>query len=381
MKRLLVLCGGKSAEHEISLKTAKNILNALDRNRFTPILVGVSRSGTWYYFEDESWLEGIDCIEDTYDISQIAGLVKFPAYTCLSTQQGVTIPIDVVLPIFHGPNGEDGTIQGLLDLCAVPYVGSGVLASAAGMDKDIFKQILCFNNIPVVPSLTLNATSSRPTYNDLVSTFGGNTFFVKPACMGSSVGVSKVRGASELDAAVDEAFNYSHKVLIEKGIEGREIECAVLGNLDPKSSVLGEICPNHEFYSYEAKYIDPNGAGLIIPAALGEKITQKIQELSLKVFKVIDCKGLARVDFFLTPKDEIYVNELNTFPGFTNISMYPKLWQETGISYPDLISILIDLALDEFEVKKSLKVDVDLSQPETEIHNKSFIQSRVLASG
>lgn len=374
MKRLLVLCGGKSAEHEISIKTAKNILNALDRNQFSPILVGVSRSGTWYYFEDESCLEEIDCIDDIYDIGLIASLVKFPAYTCLSTQQGVTIPIDIALPIFHGPNGEDGTIQGLLDLCTIPYVGSGVLASAASMDKDIFKQIMGFHNIPVTPSLTLNATHSRPTFNDLVSTLGGSTFFVKPACMGSSVGVSKVRNASELDAAIDNAFSYSHKVLIEKSIQGREVECAVLGNLDPKASVLGEICPNHEFYSYEAKYIDPNGAGLIIPAALEEKVTQKIQELSLKVFKLIDCRGLARVDFFLTHGGEIYVNEINTFPGFTNISMYPKLWQEAGISYSNLISTLIDLALEEFEVKKNLKADVDFTQPELGAHNENLAQ-------
>lgn len=378
MKRLLVLCGGKSAEHEISIKTAKNILSALDRNQFTPILVGVSRSGTWYYFNDESCLEGIDCIDDIYDIELIASLVKFPTYVCLSTQQGVTIPIDVALPIFHGPNGEDGTVQGLLDLCTIPYVGSGVTASAVGMDKDIFKQILGFHNIPVAPSLTLTITSSRPTYNDLVSKLGGKTFFIKPACMGSSVGVSKVKDASELDAAIENAFSYSHKVLIEKSIQGREIECAVLGNQDPKASVLGEICPNHDFYSYEAKYIDPNGAGLIIPVGLEEKITQKIQELSLKVFKAIDCRGLARVDFFLTPESEIYVNELNTFPGFTNISMYPKLWEETGISYCDLISALIDFALEEFEVKKNLKVDVDFVQPEPAINNNSHLQRAIL---
>lgn len=374
MKRLLVLCGGKSAEHEISLKTAKNILNALDRNQFSPVLVGVSRSGTWYYLEDESCLQDINYIDDVYDVGLIACLVKFPGYACLSTQKGVTIAIDVALPLFHGPNGEDGTIQGLLDLCSVPYVGSGVLSSAVGMDKDIFKQILAFHHIPVTPSLTLDVTHPRPTYHDLRQMLGGDVFFIKPACMGSSVGVSKVRNAAELDYAIDNAFEYSHKILIEKGIEGREIECAVLGNLHPKASILGEICSNHDFYSYEAKYIDPNGAGLIIPASLGEDITQKIQEISLQVFKAINCRGLARVDFFLTSAGQVYVNELNTFPGFTNISMYPKLWQESGVSYPDLISTLISLAIEEFEVKKNLKVDVDLIQPELEIQHENLAQ-------
>ncbi|WP_052045804.1 D-alanine--D-alanine ligase family protein [Candidatus Paracaedibacter symbiosus] len=284
MKRLLILCGGKSAEHEISLKTAKNILKALDRSKFMPILVAVSRSGTWYYFEDETFLEEQEYINDVYDIGLIASLVKFPAYPCLSTQQGVTIPIDIALPIFHGPNGEDGTIQGLLDLCDVPYVGSGVMASAIGMDKDIFKQILGFHNIPVTPSITLTQMHDRPTYTHLVNALGGQTFFIKPACMGSSVGVSKVKDAEELDAAIDQAFHYSHKVLIEKGINVREIECAVLGNLVPQASVPGEICPTHDFYSYEAKYIDPEGAGLVIPAMLDPEITKKIQELSLKVF-------------------------------------------------------------------------------------------------
>lgn len=373
-KRLLVLCGGKSAEHEISLKTAKNILNALDRNQFSPILVGVSRSGTWYYFDDENYLNDIDYIDDIYDVSLVASLVKFPTSTCLSTQQGVTIPIDVALPIFHGPNGEDGTIQGLLDLCSIPYVGSGVLASAVSMDKDTFKQLLSSHHIPLVPSITLEITQPRPSYHELVQALGSNIFFVKPACMGSSVGVSKVKNATELGHALNDAFNYSHKVLVEKGIEAREIECAVLGNLNPKASPLGEICSHHDFYSYEAKYIDPDGAELIIPAVLETEIIEKIQAFSLQIFKIINCRGLARVDFFLTPEGQIYINEINTFPGFTNISMYPKLWQQAGISYPELISTLIRLAIEEFETKKNLKVDVDFIQSTQERHHENLAQ-------
>lgn len=357
MKRLLVLCGGKSAEHEISIKTTKNILNAIDRTKFTPILAGISRSGTWYYIEDESFLDTIEKIDDVHDINSIASLVKFPAYSCLVTQQGVTIPIDVALATLHGPNGEDGTLQGLFELCAIPYVGAGVLACAAAMDKDVFKELLSFHNIPTTPSITLTQQDLRPSYSHLVKTLGGEIFFVKPSCMGSSVGVSKVKDAATLEAAIETAFEYSHKVLVEKGIKCREIECAVLGNLDPKASVLGEICATHEFYSYEAKYIDPNGADLIVPALLSADLSQKIQEMALQAFKAIDCRGLARVDFFLCPENQIYVNELNTFPGFTNISMYPKLWQESGISYPELISQLIELAYEEFEVRKCLRVD------------------------
>lgn len=358
MKRLLVLCGGKSAEHEISIKTTKNILNALDRTKFTPILVGVSRSGTWYYIEDESFLETLEKVDDVYDIDSISSLVKFPAYACLATQHGVVIPIDVALSTLHGPNGEDGTLQGLFELCAIPYVGAGVLACAAAMDKDIFKEILSFHNIPTTPSITLTQSDGCPSYSDLVKTLGGEMFFVKPSCMGSSVGVSKVKNAESLGVAIATAFEYSHKVLIEKAINCREIECAVLGNLEPKASTLGEICPTHEFYSYEAKYIDPNGAELIVPASLSPDLSQKIQQMAIEAFKAIDCRGLARVDFFLCPENKIYVNELNTFPGFTNISMYPKLWQESGISYPDLISQLIDLAYEEFDVRQSFRVDL-----------------------
>ncbi len=356
MKRLLVLCGGKSAEHEISLKTAKNILKALDRTKFIPIIVAVSRSGTWYYIEDESILETVDKIDDVLDIDSIASLVKFPAYACLSTQHGLAIPIDVALSTLHGPNGEDGTIQGLFELCVIPHVGSGVLASATAMDKDIFKQILFFHNIPTTPSITLTPIDERPSYAAVVQALGSDVLFVKPSCMGSSIGVSKVKNATTFTAALDEAFEYSSNILIEKAITCREIECAVLGNLTPKAAVLGEICPTHEFYSYEAKYIDPDGATLAIPALLDQEITRKIQDLAIQTFKAIGCRGLARVDFFLSPEGDIYVNELNTFPGFTNISMYPKLWQESGIPYPALISELIDLAYDAHAMKANLKV-------------------------
>lgn len=354
VKKLLILCGGRSAEHEISIKSAKNILKAIDRSQFTPILVGISRSGTWYYLEDESYIENHSNIDDNLDSSLISGLVRFPTSTCLSTQQGITIPIDVAFPVLHGPFGEDGTIQGLFDMKSVPYVGGGVLASSTGMDKDIFKQILTYNNIPVVPFLTIDKTDTFPIYSDLAEQFKTDTFFIKPVCMGSSVGISKVKSKEDLLKAILLAFNFSHKIMIEPGISCREIECAVLGNLAPKASGLGEIRPTHEFYSYDAKYNDPNGADLIIPAPLTDDLAKKIQEIAVKTFKVIDCRGLARVDFFLDNNDNIYVNEINTLPGFTNISMYPKLWQEMGISYPDLVSKLISLALEEFEARKQI---------------------------
>lgn len=356
VKKLLIVCGGRSAEHEISIKSAKNILKAIDRTQYMPILIGISRSGTWYYLENESYLEHHSCIEDTLDTNLIASLVPFPQITCLSTQQGITIPIDIAFPVLHGPFGEDGTIQGLFDMVSLPYVGGGVLASSTGMDKDIFKKILSYNNIPIVPFLTIDKADTIPSYYNLVEKFRTDTLFIKPVWMGSSIGISKVKNDHELVPAINLAFNFSHKVIIEPGIDCREIECAVLGNLTPKASVLGEIRPTHEFYSYEAKYNDPKGADLIIPADLDIATTKEIQDLAIKTFKAIDCRGLARVDFFVDQNRKIYVNEINTLPGFTNISMYPKLWQTIGTSYSELISQLLALAIEEFETRKQVSL-------------------------
>lgn len=265
--------------------------------------------------------------------------------------------IDVVFPILHGPFGEDGTIQGLLKLANVPFVGASVLGSAVGMDKDVMKRLLREAEIPIGKFLTFKE-KDIPTYEEAVKNLG-LPLFVKPANMGSSVGVSKVREKKDFDKAVWEAFKYDRKILIEEGIKGREIECSVLGNDNPIASIPGEVIPNHDFYSYEAKYIDKDGATLEIPAKLSNEIIKKIQILTVKTFKTLSCEGLGRIDFFLKENGDILVNEINTIPGFTSISMYPKLWEASGISYTELIDRLIQLALERFKKEKKLKTSYE----------------------
>jgi len=255
--------------------------------------------------------------------------------------------VDVVFPILHGPFGEDGTMQGLLKLANIPFVGAGVLGSAIGMDKDVMKRLLRDAGISVAQFLTLRRQDT-PDYNDVTKELG-LPLFVKPANMGSSVGVSKVNNEADFIDAVKEAFKYDNKILIEENILGHEIECSVLGNESPIVSVPGEVIPRHEFYSYEAKYVDENGAGLEIPAKLSDEETDKIKSIALKTFKVLECEGFGHVDCFLTKEGKVYVNEINTIPGFTSISMYPKLWEASGISYSELIDKLIQLAIDRFQ--------------------------------
>src|SRR5262249_23599558 len=266
--------------------------------------------------------------------------------------------LDVAFPVLHGTFGEDGTIQGLLELADIPYVGAGVLGSAVGMDKDVQKRLLQAAGIPVTPFVTVTATrwsSERAGLEAGVADLG-LPLFVKPANLGSSVGITKVHAADALAAAVATALEYDDKVLIEKGIAGREIECAVLGNEEPRASVPGEICPHAEFYSYEAKYVDENGAVLHIPAPLTEAETAAVQSLAIRVFQLLEGAGMARVDFFLEHgTGTLYVNEINTIPGFTKISMYAKLWEASGIPYRELISRLIDLALQRHARRSALK--------------------------
>jgi len=266
--------------------------------------------------------------------------------------------LDVVFPILHGPFGEDGTIQGLLKLADVPFVGAGVLGSAVGMDKDVMKRLLRDAGIPIGKFLTFRSHEPLPAFAETKAALGCPVF-VKPANMGSSVGISKAHDESEFSAAVREAFQYDVKIVIEEYIKGREIECAVLGNENPIASVPGEVIPTHEFYSYEAKYLDENGAALEIPAKLDAAAQKRIQELSVKAFQTLCCEGLARIDFFLKENGEILLNEINTMPGFTKISMYPKLWEASGsagIGYTELISRLIELAIEKFEKEKGLKI-------------------------
>jgi D-alanine-D-alanine ligase len=263
--------------------------------------------------------------------------------------------LDVIFPVLHGPFGEDGTVQGLLKLANVPFVGAGVLGSALGMDKDVMKRLLREAGIPIARFIATSRYSSEEIDFDYAQGRLGLPLFIKPANLGSSVGIHKVKDREGFERAVSDAFNYDNKIVIEEYIAGREIECSVLGNNNPIASVPGEVLPRHEFYSYEAKYLDENGAVLEIPAKVSAEISDSMRQLAIRTFSVLCCEGMARVDFFLRNDSEIIVNEINTIPGFTEISMYPKLWEATGVSYRDLIDKLIELALERFEREKRLK--------------------------
>ncbi len=353
--------GGQSAEHEVSLQSAKNVIDAINKEKYDLVLIGIDKDGGWHLQNTERFLthaENPELISLSTASGNLAVVPKKDAQKImsLSDQQDVGA-IDVVFPILHGTCGEDGTIQGLLKLTDIPFVGAGVLGSAIGMDKDVMKRLLREAGIPVAKSLVFTSSSLKGTIDfNTVITEIGLPLFIKPANLGSSVGISKVHNEQEFTAAIDDAFTYDRKILIEEWIEGREIECSVLGNAEPIASLPGEVIPaeKHGFYSYASKYLDEHGAGLEVPANLPEHLIKRVQELAIKAFKVLCCEGMARVDGFLTPGEEVIINEINTIPGFTRISMYPKLWEVSGISYTELIDRLIQLALERHDQEKKL---------------------------
>lgn len=347
-KNLLLVFGGKSGEHEVSLRSAKNVYNAIDRGLFDVYLLGIDKNGTFRYAGRN--LSGID------DFSELIG--KGAKCTLTFEEGGPYLivfdknktkrvaRIDVAFPVLHGTFGEDGTIQGLFEMANLPYVGGGVLSSALCMDKEMCKRVLRDNGIKVVPFYTImkhyDKEMQRRILKRAISEFGF-PLFVKPSNLGSSVGISKAKDYKGLLKAVDLAFRYDLKVIVEKAIKGREIECAVIGNERPIAAVPGEVIPVNEFYDYEAKYLK-DGSKTIVPAEISKKIEKKIKEIAIKSYIACGLEGMARVDFFLT-EDEIYVNEINTIPGFTEISMFPMMWKAEGISYKRLVKKLIDLAL------------------------------------
>ncbi len=355
--RVGIIFGGKSTEHEVSLQSAKNVISALDKEKYEPILIGIDKEGKWHRSSGADYLlnsENPKLIALNKKVAE--GMVLVPGEEKqLMTLQGEeeNQVLDVVFPVLHGPLGEDGTMQGLLKLMDIPFVGPGVLGSAIGMDKDVQKRLLRDAGIPVARFIVLHETKEGFSFSKIKKELG-LPLFVKPANAGSSVGVSKVKTEADFKSAVADAFKYDNKILIEEGIDGREIECAVLGNENPIASVPGEIKPTHEFYSYEAKYIDEQGAISEIPAKLPAKIAKKVQETAVSVFKILECEGLARVDCFVTKDGRVLVNEINTIPGFTKISMYPKLWEASGIPYPKLIDTLITLALARAQREKRI---------------------------
>jgi D-alanine-D-alanine ligase len=359
--RVGILFGGRSAEHEVSLQSAKNIIGAIDTDKYEVVLIGIDKKGQWHLNEESRFLlpateSGLPELPERGENLALVPGKQDQQLVSLSGQQRLG-SLDVIFPVLHGPFGEDGTVQGLLKLANVAFVGAGVLGSAVGMDKDVMKRLLRDAGVPIPRFIAASKYPSQAIdFSDARAQLG-LPLFIKPANLGSSVGIHKVKNQDEFEQAVRDAFNYDNKILIEECIKGREIECSVLGNDNPIASVPGEILPRHEFYSYEAKYLDENGAVLEIPANLPPETSERIRELAVRTFSVLCCEGMARVDFFLRNSEEILVNEINTIPGFTRISMYPKLWEASGISYRELIDRLIQLALERFEREKRLKTD------------------------
>jgi len=358
--RVGVIFGGRSGEHEVSLASARSVMDAIDRDKYDIVPIGITKEGRWIASGDPmKALEAGDA-----GASHPAALLGDPSRRGLmrleDTERAIEATrlteLDVVFPVLHGPYGEDGTVQGLLELAGIPYVGAGVIASAVGMDKAIFKDVMRAHGLPVVDSVVLNrrAWDADPDgVMDRIEQQLGYPVFTKPVNLGSSVGVSKCHDRASLAAGLAEAARYDRKLLVEVAVPAaREIEVSVLGNEEPIASVPGEVVPSREFYSYAAKYIDDgdDASELLIPAPLSSEQTERVRDLAVRAYKAIDCAGMARADFLLSRETgELYVSEVNTIPGFTAISMYPKLWEASGLPYSQLIDRLIELAIERFE--------------------------------
>jgi len=361
--RVGVIFGGRSGEHEVSLASARSVMNAMDREKYEIVPIGITKEGRWIASGDPmKALEASDV-----GASQPAALLGDPSRRGLmrleDTERAVEATrlaeLDVVFPVLHGPYGEDGTVQGLLELAGIPYVGAGVTGSALGLDKAIFKDVMRAYDLPITDYLLVKRKEWEADPEGVVNRSEaalGYPVFTKPANLGSSVGISKCHDRRGLARGLTEAARYDRKLLVEVAVPAaREIEVSVLGNDDPIASVPGEIIPSREFYSYEAKYIDDgdDASRLLIPAPISLEMTERVCDLAVQAYKVIDCAGMARADFLLSGEtEELYVNELNTIPGFTAISMYPKLWEASGIPYPELIDRLIELALERCRDKE-----------------------------
>lgn len=350
--RVGVLFGGRSAEHEVSLVSAESVMKALDRSRYTIIPVGITPDGRW--FSDAEIFDDLmskhyrkreqQCVLSPDPIT--GGLQRWDDKTKLLRR----IKLDVIFPVLHGTYGEDGTLQGFLGLADIPFVGAGVLGSSVSMDKVVTKQLCSLAGIPVIHAVWFHSDDFRENPDAVRTMIEKNLkypYFVKPANLGSSVGISKIHNRAELKKAILHAGRYDRKILVEQGVEGaREIEVAVLGNNEPRASVPGEIIPSNEFYDYDAKYVD-GASESVIPARLPSSVVRKLQKMAIDAFQAVDCAGMARVDFLVVGKTgKIYFNEINTIPGFTSISMYPKLWEATGIPYPRLLDELIRFAIE-----------------------------------
>ncbi len=347
-KKLCVIFGGESPEHDISQKSVTSVLNNLDKDKYEIYTIGITKDGAWLLYtgdwsliESGEWENEKDHLKTAFisPDSKLKGIV-----VCDDTYE--VIPIDVIFPVLHGEYGEDGTVQGLFELSHIPYVGMGVLASANAMDKTYSKLVFSAAGIPQASWVTVSSSDDFEKCADEAEEKLGYPCFVKPARTGSSVGIGKAHNRGELISALENAAKFDRRILIEEHIDGHEVECAVLGNKDPKAAVVGEIKPTVEYYDFDAKYNDSSTV-LVIPAELPEETTEKIREYSVRAFKALDGQGLSRVDFFVKHSDgSVILNEINTLPGFTNISMYPKLWNAAGLGYSELLDRLIELAME-----------------------------------
>jgi D-alanine-D-alanine ligase len=353
-KKLLILCGGRTGEHEVSLQSAKNIIEAVDKDKYEVVVVGINKEGKWILFNNKDFLENPDDPKKIKLKNTGKGVVLADRKLINLENGEVEAEVDVVFPVLHGTFGEDGTMQGLLKINNLPFVGSSVLGSSIAMDKEIAKRLLRDSNIEITKFLILEKYEKNKINFNKAKEKLGLPIFIKPANGGSSIGNSIVENKEEFNLGIEEAFKYDNKILLEEKMFGRELECSVLGNENPIAGAVGEILPQKDFYSYEAKYIDSEGAKLEAPAKLEEEIIKRIQDLAIKTFKTLACEGMARVDFFLTKDKKLVVNEVNTIPGFTKISMYPKLFELSGIKYTELISKLIELAEERFKRESKL---------------------------
>jgi D-alanine-D-alanine ligase len=362
--RVGVIFGGRSGEHEVSLASAASVIRALDPEKYEAVPIGITKEGRWLAGTSAQKMLGevLKCGEPVWLPPDPTAAALVPI---AHSEQRPNVPVDVVFPVLHGTFGEDGTVQGLLELAGIPYVGAGVLASSVGMDKDVQKRLFEYEGIPIVPFVAVHRSEWERDRAKVLRTIKRKfkfPIFVKPATLGSSVGMSRVKTMKELPAAIDLAAEFALKIMVERAVTAREIEVSVLGNDEVKASVPGEILPHREFYDYTAKYLE-EGTRLLIPAPLAKKQVRVFQDFAVRAFRAIEGTGLARCDFFLERRTgQIFINELNTIPGFTSISMYPKMWEASGLPYPQLIDRLIELAFELHREKARTKYSIELPE-------------------
>ena len=354
-KKVVILYGGRSVEHGVSINSARNIVEYIDKKKYEPILIGISKGGKWFL------TSGVN--KDIQKGEPISLVLDAQKSGFIIVSSGNRFKVDIIFPVLHGTDGEDGSIQGLIKAMDIPMVGTGVLGSAMAMNKIVAKRMLKDAGLPVTDFLSFNFTEKDKISFAAIVKKLGLPFMVKSASLGSSVGVSKVKNRNDFKNALDDSFRYDDEVLIEAFVSGREIECAILGNYPAEASYPGEIVINkkYEFYTFDAKYVDPEAVRIDVPAKLPKAIAEKIRKASVKAYEVLHCEDFSRVDLFLDPKGNIYVNEINTIPGFTNSSMYPMMWKERGISFTELISRLLNLAQERYNRSKRIERDFQSS--------------------